>query len=574
MLFLRTLYENIQKKTHTPAFYSSYEEKFMIDNNNNFKKIMMASAISAALALTSTTAYSAKHPTTGDELAADQSFSYRLLDGIPSIDPQLVEGVESSVIVRDLFEGLLNQDDLGNNIPGVAKSYDLSADKKTYTFHLRQSNWSNGDPVTANDFVYAWRRAVDPATASPYSWYMEMMAIKNGAAIIKDGMDPKELGVKAIDDYTFEVTLDAPLPYFPGMVTHTTTFPTHQATVEKSGKEWTRPENIVGNGAYVLKEWVLKEKNVRERNTKYWDNANTILDKVTALVINDENQALIRFKAGDVDKTDIPAGQYPAMKKSNPTEAFSFPRLCNYYYTFNLSDSGPEAFKDVRVRKALSYALDRNVIVNNVLKGGQFPAYTFTPAATAGFTVPEVPYATWTQKDRDAKAKELLAEAGYSKDKPLKFDMLYNTSEAHKKVATVISQMWKQKLGVNAVLANQEWKTFLETRKKQDFELARGAWCGDYNEASTFLDLMTTQAGYNHGKWLNKEVDTLMGDAKTSETPNKNYTRVEQLMADEMPVIPIYHYTGVFMIKDTLKGWPIKNVQQTTYSRVLYKAAK
>ncbi|MEH6444622.1 MAG: peptide ABC transporter substrate-binding protein [Oceanospirillaceae bacterium] len=546
----------------------------MIDNNNKFRKLAIITAITATTTFASMSAFAATHPTTGEELATDQSYTYRLLDGIPSIDPQLVEAVDSSNLVRDLFEGLLNQDALGKNVPGVAKSFDVSADKKTYTFHLRQSNWSNGDAVTANDFVYAWRRAVDPATASPYSWYMEMMGIKNGAAIIKKGMDAKELGVEAIDDYTFKVTLDAPLPYFPGMVTHTTTFPSHQATVEKFGKDWTRPENIVSNGAYVLKDWVLKEKNVRERNTQYWNNDATILDKVTALVINDENQALIRFKAGDVDKTEIPAGQYPAMKKSNPTEAYSFPRLCNYYYTFNLSDSGPQAFKDVRVRKALSYALDRDVIVKNVLKGGQYPAYTFTPGATANFDVPEVPYATWTQKERDAKAKELLAAAGYSKDNPLKFDMVYNTDEAHKKVATVISQMWKQKLGVNAVLANQEWKTFLAIRKKQEFEMARGAWCGDYNEASTFLDLMTTQAGYNHGKWLNKEVDTLMADAKTSDTPNTNYKRVEQIMADEMPVIPVYHYTGIYMIKDTLKGWPIKNVQQTIYSRTFYKTAK
>jgi len=543
-------------------------------DNKNSNSIALVAVIAAATSFTTVSAFAATHPVTGETLAADQSYNYRLLDGIPSLDPQLVEAVESSDIVRDLFEGLLSQDALGNNVPGVALRYDVSDDKKTYTFHLRKSNWSNGEPVTAHDFVYAWQRAVDPATASPYAWYMEMMAIKNGAAIIKKGMSPKELGVEAVDDYTFKVSLEAPLPYFPSMVTHTTTFPSPKATVEKFGKDWTRPDNIVSNGAYVLTQWTLKEKNVRERNTNYWNNDQTILNKVTALVINDENQALIRFKAGDIDKTEIPAGQYPAMKKSHPDEAYSFPRLCNYYYTFNLSDSGPAAFKDVRVRQALSYALDRNVIVKNVLKGGQFPAYTFTPGATAGFEIPQVEYATWTQKQRDAKAVELLAAAGYSKANPLEFDMLYNTDEAHKKVATVVSQMWKQKLGVKAVLANQEWKTFLETRKKQAFQLARGAWCGDYNEASTFLDLMTTQAGYNHGKWLNKEVDSLMSAAKTSATPNVNYTKVEQLMADEMPVIPLYHYTGIYMIKNTLKGWPTKNVQQTFYSRTFYKTAK
>lgn len=531
-------------------------------------------AMMTAGAVISGGATAANHPVTGEELASDQSYTYRLPDGIATLDPQLVATVEGSTIVRDLFEGLLNQDELGKVVPGIALSYDLSEDKKTYTFHLRKSNWSNGEPLTAKDFVYAWQRAVDPATASPYVWYMEMMGIKNGQAILNEGMDPKELGVEAVDDYTFKVTLDAPIPYFPSMVTRATTFPTHRATVEKYGDEWTRPENIVSNGAFKLTEWTLKEKNVRERNTEYWNNSETILDKVTALVIDDENQALLRYKAGDLDKTEIPAGQYGSLKKSYPSEAYSFPRLCNYYYGFNVSDNGPEAFKDVRVRKALSYALDRNVIVKNVLKGGELPAYTFTPTATLGFKAPYIDYAKWPQKQRDAEAIKLLAEAGYSKSNPLKFEILYNTSESHKKVATVASQMWKQKLGVQAVLVNQEWKTFLDSRTKQAFELTRGAFCGAYNEASAFLDLATSKANYNYGKWSNKEVDRLMEEAKTSEDPNANYTRVETLMREEMPVIPVYFYAGTYMIQDSLKGWPTENIQQITYSRDFYKTAE
>ncbi len=257
-----------------------------------------------------------------------------------------------------------------------------------------------------------------------------------------------------------------------------------------------------------------------------------------------------------------------------PDETFSVPRLCNYYYTFNLTDSGHPAFQDVRVRKALAYSVDRDVIVENVLQAGQFPAYTFTPGSTAGFDIPDVDFAGMTQADRDAKAKELLAEAGYGADNPLKFDMLYNTSEGHKKIATAISAMWKQKLGVEAVLANMEWKTFLETRGNQDFQLARGAWCGDYNEASTFLDLVDTDSGYNDGKWSNAEVDKLLEDAKTSSDPSANYTRVEQILAEEMPVIPVYHYTAVLLLKSNVKGWPFGNVEQNWYSRNLYKVAE
>ncbi len=355
------------------------------------------------------------------------------------------------------------------------KAGEASEGNTVYTFKLRDdAKWSNGDPVTAGDFVYAWRRAADPATASPYAWYMDLMSIENGSAVVAGEKDPSELGVEAVDDHTLRVKLTSALPYFASMVTHATTFPTHQATIEEHGDEWTRPENMVSNGAYKLTEWVLNERTTRERNEMYWNNEETILDKVVTLVINDENVALTRYRAGELDKTEVPSGQYPALEEELPNEAHSFPRLCNYYYTFNLSDKGPEAFKDARVRKALSYAVDRKVITDQVLQGGQFQAYTFTPAATAGFEVPDVDFAGMTQADRDAKAKELLAEAGYGPDNPLEFDMLYNTSEGHKKIAVAISQMWKQKLGVEATLGNMEWKTFLETPRQPRLRI--GTW--------------------------------------------------------------------------------------------------
>ncbi|AVX03272.1 putative deoxycholate-binding periplasmic protein [Maritalea myrionectae] len=538
--------------------------------------LKMASATAIVAAMTSGAyADSHVHPETGEKLAADQTFTYRLLDGLPSLDPQLIEDVSGSEVARDLFEGLVNQDDKGNLVPGVAESWEASDGNTVYTFKLRDNaKWSNGDPVTAGDFVYAWRRLANPETASEYAWYMDLMSVENAGAVLAGEKDPSELGVEAVDDHTLRVKLAQPLPYFADMLVHTSTFPTHQATIEEHGDEWTRPENIVSNGAYVLTEWVLNERTVRERNEMYWNNEDTILDKVVTLVINDENVALTRYRAGELDRTEIPSGQYPSLKEEFPEEALVFPRLCNYYYTFNLSDKGPEAFEDVRVRKALSYAVDRKVITDQVLQAGQFQAYTFTPAATAGFEVPDVDFAGMTQADRDAKAKELLAEAGYGPDNPLQFDLLYNTSEGHKKIAVAVSQMWKQKLGVEATLSNMEWQTFLETRGNQDFELARGAWCGDYNEASTFLDLLTTPSGYNDGKYSNEEVDQLMTDAKTAANPQENYTRVEQILAEEMPVIPVYHYTRNMMLKANVENWPVENVQQNWYSRNLYKVAE
>ena len=514
------------------------------------------------------------HPVTGEALADDQTFVYRILDEHSSVDPQVVEDVTGSELVRDLFEGLYNQDADGNLVPGVALSHTVNDTKDVYTFTLRDNaKWSNGDPVTAHDFVYAWKRAVDPELASPYAWYVELMSIQNGADIIAGNTAIDELGVKAIDDHTLEVSLSASLPYFPTMVTHATTFPVHKGTVEAHGADWTKPGNIVSNGAYVLTEHIPNERSVRERNSMYWDNDATILEKVVALVISDENVALTRYRADELDKTEIPAGQYPALRVEFPEQAISVPRLCNYYITFNMSETGPEATKDVRVRKALALAIDRDIITEKVTAGGQFPAYTFTPGATAGFEIPEVEIATMSQADRDAMAKELMAEAGFGPDNPLNFGVLYNTSEAHKKIFVAVTQMWKQKLGVQAELANMEWKTFLDARGKQDFDLARGAWCGDYNEASTFLDLLTTPSGYNDGKYSNARVDELMTSAKESDNPQPLYTEVEQILAEEQPIIPIYHYALSIMLDDDLKGWPLNNVEQNWYSKNLYKVS-
>lgn len=540
-------------------------------------KRMSKLALAALMSTTMLTgaALAESHVPEGVTLADDQTFTYRQLDEFSSLDPQIVEDVDGSDVVRDLFEGLMNQDADGNLVPGVATGYEASEDKKTYTFTLRENaKWSNGDPVTANDFVYAWRRAADPETASPYQWFMELMSLENASEIVAGEADPETLGVTAIDDYTLEVKLTAPLPYFPQMTTHSTTFPSPQSVIEEHGSEWTKPENIVSNGAYVLEEHLPGERSVRVRNEMYWDNENTIIDRVVALVINDENVALTRYLAGELDRTDIPAGQYPSLSEEYPDEAVSFPRLCNYYYTFNVSDSGPEAFKDVNVRKALAMAVDRNIIVEKVMQGGQPPAYTFTPAAVAGFEPPTLPWTEMSQAERDRMAKDLLAEAGYGPDNPLEFEMVYNTSEAHEKVAVALSQLWKQKLGVQATLANMEWKVFLEERGNQNFEMARGAWCGDYNEASTFLDLLDSQSGYNDGKYSNERVDELLEQAKTSDDTSPLYTEVEEILYEEMPVIPIYHYAGVYMLDSDLGGWPVDNVEQNWYSKDLYKIAE
>ena len=512
------------------------------------------------------------HPITNELLADEQIFTYVAIDEHTSVDPQIVEDVSGSAIIRDLFEGLYNQDPDGNLIPGVAISHTTNKDKTIYRFTLRDNaKWSDGKAVTAFDFEYAWKRLANPETASPYQWFMKVMNIKNASNVISGEMPVSELGVKALSDTLLEVRLESSLTYFPLTTTHASTFPSPQWAIDKHGVNWVKPENIVSNGAYKLTKHVPNETLERERNEKYWNNANTILEKVVIKIVNDENVALTRYFAGEFDKTGVPTGSFLRMQKQYPNEVYSNPSLCTYYYNLNMGDNGPEVLKDKRVRQALSYAIDRNIIVKNILQAGQIPAYTFTPGATAGFTVPEVKIALMTQAERDLKAAELLKEAGFNRENPLSIEILYNTSEGHKKIAIAISQMWKQKLGVITSMQNQEWKTFLTSRNQGNYEVARGGWCGDYNEASTFLDLVNTDSGYNDSKFSNKEVDQLLLDAKTSNNSQLNYTKIEEIVADEVPLISIYHYTSASFLKPKLKGWPHKNVEGVWYSKNLYK---
>ena len=512
------------------------------------------------------------HPETGERLSDNQAFTYRLLDQFPTLDPQLNEEVAGFHVIRDIFEGLLNQDAKGRLVPGVATGYTVSGGNTTYTFTLREdARWSNGDPVTAHDFVYAWRRAADPATASPYGWYLKLTGIVNAREILAGNRPPAELGVSAPDDRTLRVRLEAPLPYFPAMTTYATLYPVHRPTVEAHGADWTAPGKIVSNGAYTLEKLVLNEYHTRVRNPMYWDAGRVIIEKVTGLVINDDNQALTRYRAGELDHLEpLPPGQYPRLKKERPNEAVSVPRLCSYYYAINHSPSGNPALRDVRVRRALSLAIDRDVIVRQVLKGGQWPAYNFTHFKTAGFVMPDIAYSKLSQAERDAEARKLMAESGA---RALRLRLIYNTSESHKQVATVISQMWKQKLGVRTELANFEWKTYLKIRTSQQFDIARSGWCGDYNEASTFLDLLTTTHGANVGKYSNARVDELMRESKTSKDPSGIYSEVERIAAGDMAIVPIYHYANTFLLSDDIKGWPYDNVENHWYSKTLYRVA-
>ncbi|KQB02097.1 peptide ABC transporter substrate-binding protein [Vibrio metoecus] len=539
-------------------------------------KITQALLLSAGLAVAATSFSSlAANVPAGTKLAPVQELVRGNGTEVASLDPHKTEGVPESNVIRDLLEGLVNQDANGNVVPGVADSWETT-DNKTFTFHIRKdAKWSNGDPVTAQDFVYSFQRAVDPATASPYSWYMEYTKMINAKEIIAGEKDKSTLGVKAIDDKTLMFELESPVPYFVMMMGHTTVKPVHKATVEKYGEQWTKPEHFVGNGAYVLDKWVVNERLELKRNPQYWDDKNTVLNKVTYLPIENQVAEMNRFLSGEIQITnELPLEHFKRLKKEHPESVQVQGQLCTYYYGFNTAKA---PFDDVRVRQALSYAIDRDVISDAILGQGQKPAYFLTPEITAGFS-PEMPaYGKMTQKERVAEAKKLLEAAGYSKSNPLKFTLLYNTSENHKKIATAVQSMWKTTLGVDIALENQEWKTFLDTRRQGNFDATRAGWCGDYNEASSFLTLLMSSNSSNDSKYHSAEYDATLEKAMTStseEERQKLYAEAEKLLARDMPIAPIYQYVRSRLVSPTVGGYPSNNAEDKIYMKDLYIKAQ
>ncbi|MEZ8283652.1 oligopeptide ABC transporter substrate-binding protein OppA [Vibrio splendidus] len=539
-------------------------------------KITQALLLGAGLAVaaTSTLSIAAEVPA-GTELAKVQELVRGNGTEVATIDPHKSQGVPESHVIRDLLEGLVNQDGEGNTIPGVAESWETT-DNKTFTFHLRKdAKWSNGDPVTAEDFVYSWQRAVDPATASPYAWYMEYTKMVNAKDIVAGKKDKSELGVKALDANTLVVELDTAVPYFVMMMGHTTMKPVHQATVEKFGDQWTKPGNFVGNGAFSVDKWVVNERLVLKRNDQYWNNDKTVLNKVTFLPIENQVAEMNRFLSGEIDFTnELPTEHFKRLKKEYAEDVSVAGNLCTYYYIFNTKKA---PFDDVRVRKAISYAIDRNIVSDAILAQGQKPAYFLTPEITAGFN-PELPaYGKMSQKERNEEAARLLEEAGYGKDNPLNFNLLYNTSENHKKIAVALGSMWKKTLGLKVTLENQEWKTYLSSKDSGDFEVARAGWCGDYNEASSFLTLMKSNNTTGGVHYDSAEYDQIIDKALNSTSAEERealYLEAEALMAKDMPIAPIYQYVKSRLLNPHVGGFPINNAEDKIFSKDLYIKAQ
>ncbi|QGM80595.1 ABC transporter substrate-binding protein [Otariodibacter oris] len=539
------------------------------------KKFVNLSALSSAILLSLVpNAFSAKVPD-GVVLADQQVVNIQTTAELATLDPQKMEGTNESLLARQLFEGLVNTDENDKIIPGVAERWEYSDDNKTLTFYLRKdAKWSNGDPVTANDFVFAWQRLVDPNTAAPYATYLEFMKMENVADIVAGRKSPDTLGVKALDDYTLQLTLTAPVSYAAELVQHSSLYPVNKKVVEQYGDNWTRPENFVGNGAYKIAERVLNEKVVLERNPNYWNDKETVINNATFYILT-ESAGISRYRSGELDLAYIPSTLYKDknFRQEYGDQIFTSRKLGTFTYEMNLAKP---PFDDIRVRKALDLALDREIITDKVLGFGQMPTYRFTPPYIgAGEKIQQPEYANWTQKQRNAEAIKLLEEAGYSKSNPLKTDLLYNTNEGLKDIAVAATSIWKKNLAnmVNISLRNMEWKTFLDTKNQKNYTLAFNAWIADYNDASTFLTYYLSNSEQNKIGFKSEKFDKLMQDSyyvKTEDERADLYAQAEEELGNNHPFVAIYHYAGLLIKNPKLKGYEGKSPQGVYFIRDLY----
>lgn len=497
----------------------------------------------------------------GIQLAQDQILTINNGTEVASLDPHKTEGVPESDIIANLLEGLISTDNMGHPVPGVAQQWQQQ--NNVWTFTLRpDARWSNGDPVTAADFVYSWQRLVDPKTASPYASFLQYAHIVNVDEIIAGKQPPSALGVKALDDHHLQVTLSQPVPYFMAMLENTALRPVHRPTIEQWGDKWTRPEHYVGNGAYTLSSWVVNEKITLKRNPRYWDNAHTVIETANFLPISSETSDVNRYRSGGIDITNsaIPPELFPKLKKELGAQVHVSPYLCTFYYELN---NQRPPFNDARVRAAVKLTLDRQIIAEKIMGQGQIPAFGFTPPYINGakFTAPA--WFTQTQAERNATAKQLLAAAGYSAQKPLTFTLLYNTSDQNKKQAIAAASMWKKNLGANVTLQNQEWKTMLNTRHEGNYDVARATWCADYNEPSSFLNMLLSDSSTNTGFYRSPAFDALMAKSLVADDAQRAglYQQAEAQLDKDSALVPVYYRVSVRLVKPWVGGYSGKDAQ-------------
>lgn len=461
-----------------------------------------------------------------------------------TLDPALVSGQLEGRICAALHEGLTRKDSKGKPVPGAAEKWTVSLDGKIYTFYLRPNlSWSNGDPLTAEDFRYSWLRALNPATASPYS---EILFFISGAEEYHAGRSPSEfVGIRVLDAQTLQVQLQHPTPFFPSLASFTTYLPVHRSTVEKWGDRWTRPENWVGNGPFRLSDWKINDRVSLSKNPHYHHPELVQLNSLDLLSVARASTAFNLYSSGQadllLDKGMIPSLILPELR--GRPDFHPGPLLATYFYRFNVTRP---PFNDPRLRRAFTLALDREAITEKVTRGGEPVAQSLTPRGMSGYQPPE-----GLARDPET-ARGLLRQAGFPDGRGFpRVSLLYNKSELNEQIAVEIQAQWKRELGVEVDLRNQEWATYLRSLDTLDFDIARSSWVGDYDDPNTFLDCFVTDRGNNRTGWSDPRYDSLLAAALAEPLPAKRFQLMQKaetiLISDALPIIPIYHFVGALM---------------------------
>ncbi len=495
----------------------------------------------------------------------------------PTLDIAKVQDSFDMNVLYDAYEGLVDFDQADQPVPGIAQSWEISKDGKVYTFHLRHdAKWSNGEPLTAKDFVYSWQRALDPKTASPYSFVVAK--IKNGAAISAGKMPASSLGVKIIDPYTLQITLQQPTSYFLRTLYLPVMYPLYEPAVKQYGDAFIQPGRMVSDGAYMLKEWVPNGYILLTKNPYYYDAKDVKIDNVKFLPITDTSAEFQQYKSGGLDMTfAVPVDQYQQIQKDYPTQFHTVQYIGTYFYDFNMAKG---VFKNnLPLRQALSMAIDRDTLVNEVVAENNQPIYSMLPHLVEQGTFDQFKPYSWqalSYPERVAIAQKLFTQAGYSAQHPLVFTLSYNTNDLHKKVAIAMVSMWQQAFGnaIQVKLNNEEWNVLLTDRTAGNYELVRDDWIADYDSVDEFNELAMCNNPENNARYCNPAYDKLIVAAEATTDPQLRIKLIEQaqtLAMNEYPIIPLFQFTYSRLVKPYVKGYdPTNNHLDMVHSKWIY----
>jgi len=487
-----------------------------------------------------------------------------------SLDPHKARSTQAADVLRDIGEGLVAYSGTGVLIAAAAEKWEMSEDGRQYDFWLRpEARWSNGETVTAEQFVYSFRRLVNPETAAFYA--QALTDIENAADIIAGLKAPDSLGVEAPEEFRLRIRLTNATPYFLGLLTHPSAFPVHPASIEQHGDAFAKAGNLLSNGAYKLDSWELGSVIRLSRNENYWNNAGTAIDKVHHYVTPEPQVELNRYRAGELDITStVPPEAFAAIRKERPDELRLAPYLGVYYYGLNLTRA---PFKDnLKLRQALSVAIDREILTEKITGRGEAPAYNWVPPGVDNYEAIRGPHADMSVEERHAAAQRLYKESGYGEDNPLEVEIRYNTSETHQRIALAIQSMWRETLGFEATLINEEFQVLLSNMRAMEItQVFRSSWTGDYNDAHTFLQVLLTGNPSNMTGYASEEYDSLMQRAAEQTDLGRRQLYLEEaervLLADH-PVIPLYFYVSKHLVSPRVRGWG-DNVLDYHYSQYL-----